>query len=230
MRFVFFALLAAATVSADDKHGGHKAPAAVLTLVSGNKQAMPSATFLPDPLVVKVTDASGAPLVFELVTFSNEGANGGLATKMGGELLPYIHLVTDENGLAAIYFAVGTKDGDKSTVTAKAVGSTIQFEESSEEVYGTVAAPSDIKATPGMGNGEIDLTWVNNATNATYILVFKSADHKTWIQVTKINDPTATSYTVKDLDPGVQYFFAVVAGYPDPVKPAKAEPAKDGTK
>lgn len=64
-------------------------------------------------------------------------------------------------------------------------------------------------------NGETDLTWVNHATNATFIIILKSVDGIYWTTVTTINDPRVSSYTVRGLDPSQAYFFAVVAGNPN---------------
>jgi YVTN family beta-propeller protein len=78
------------------------APAAVLSLVSGDQQSAPVGSVLPEPLTVRVTDAFGNPLAGEPVDW--------LVSSGGGSLAPGSS-VTDAAGFAAAAWTLGAAPG-----------------------------------------------------------------------------------------------------------------------
>jgi hypothetical protein len=72
-------------------------------------------------------------------------------------------------------------------------------------------APSNVYGTPGTNAGEVDVSWQNNATDATYVIVNQSPDGVNWTPIATL-PPTATFYAVTNLTPGQAYYFGVSAG------------------
>ena len=68
-----------------------------------------------------------------------------------------------------------------------------------------VGAPSNVIAT-AVSRSEIDLTWTDNSTSATAILVEKSTDNTTFTQIASLAG-TATSYASTGLTAGTQYYY-----------------------
>ncbi len=69
---------------------------------------------LPDPVVVEALDAGGSPLPGKEVTFTVIRSNGRLHAEplMASEGDSRLTVVTDENGLAAAYWTLGSDAGD----------------------------------------------------------------------------------------------------------------------
>jgi hypothetical protein len=194
--------------------GAILAPA--ISVVSGNSQTGPSATFYAQPLVVKVADSSGNPLVGAPVTFTMTGnSGGGLATALGGNVSSSFVVATDASGTAQAFCAGILADGSAGVINVTAGSSTGTFTESTVPIDTTVAAASNVTASPGIGNGETQVTWVNNASNATYFVILKSTDGVYWTTVTTINSSTATNYIATGLDPRQSFYFGVIAGNPN---------------
>jgi hypothetical protein len=76
--------------------------------------------------------------------------------------------------------------------------------------------PAEPKTTiicPGLKPGEIDLVWEEDASFVeSYIIQESNDDGASWFQVAKIDDPSATTYTVKGLDTNKKYRFRI-AGF-----------------
>jgi len=72
--------------------------------------------------------------------------------------------------------------------------------------------PSDVTATPGPTLGEIDVSWVNHATDATYILIHQSTDGINWTKIAVLTNTALTTYAVTNLTVGQNYYFGVAAG------------------
>lgn len=85
-----------------------------MALVSGDRQSAAIATPLPQPLVVQLWDAVGAPLRDYPVLFKVVEGNGSLASWQ-----PSQEVVTDSAGLAAVKWTLGTAAGQQ-RVTATA--------------------------------------------------------------------------------------------------------------
>ena len=185
-----------------------------LTIVSGNSQTGTSGQFLSSPLVVQVKDALGNNLVNAPVTFWVSVGGGSVSTTATGTPAPvsYFQTTTATNGLAQVYFEQPNVANFASTVKVSAGTSQASFTETTAVDSGPPAAPSNGTVTPGTTAGEIDLTWVNNADNATYIIIQQSTDNVTWTNTATITDPTTTFYAVTGLTQGQTYSFRIAAG------------------
>jgi fibronectin type 3 domain-containing protein len=71
------------------------------------------------------------------------------------------------------------------------------------------AAPTNLNGNVVSGS-EIDLSWTNNANNATAILVDRSSDGTHFTQIASISG-TATTYQDTSLSPGNTYYYEVQA-------------------
>lgn len=88
-------------------------PPAALEIFSGNGQPGTAGAALPNPLVVKVTDAGGKAVRNVTVTWA--------VTSGGGTVTPATSL-TDNNGLATTQWTLGTSVAAAQTVTATVAG------------------------------------------------------------------------------------------------------------
>lgn len=84
------------------------APPDTMAVESGNGQSAAIATPLPQPLVVRLWDAAGAPLRDYPVLFKVVEGNGSLASWK-----PSQEVVTDSAGLAAVKWTLGTTVGQQ---------------------------------------------------------------------------------------------------------------------
>jgi len=71
------------------------------------------------------------------------------------------------------------------------------------------AAPSNLTGTVVSGS-EIDISWTNNATNATGILIDRSSDGVSFTQIASVG-PTVSTYHDTTLSPGNTYYYEVQA-------------------
>lgn len=72
----------------------------------------------------------------------------------------------------------------------------------------TVPAPSALTATAG--NSEVQLSWVNNATNATNIVIERAGSDAIFAEIATLA-PTATTYTNSGLTAGSTYQYKIRA-------------------
>jgi alpha-tubulin suppressor-like RCC1 family protein len=184
-----------------------------ITVVSGNTQSGTPGAFLSNPLVVKVTNASGTPLANAPVTFTVSGGNGALAaTSTSTQPTATYVATTNSSGLAQAYFQPPLIANFTSTITATAAASQATFSESTPVDNNAPAAPANCAAGCGCYTGEILLTWVNKADNATYLTIQQSTDQTNWTTIATLSDPTMTSYEVTGLTVGQPYYFRISAG------------------
>jgi hypothetical protein len=95
-----------------------QAGVAQVRAVSGNRQQGVIGTTLPQPLVVQLLDATGAPAVGRSVAFQLRGNNGSLGS--AGRVAV---VTTDATGRASVSFTLGTRAGSATQVaTATAAG------------------------------------------------------------------------------------------------------------
>ena len=87
---------------------------ATLKILSGNRQTGPPNTLLPQPLVVKVMDATKFPVPGITVTFDDNGAGGSFSATSA---------VTDSKGQASTRYTTGPNSG-KVSVTVSSAGLT----------------------------------------------------------------------------------------------------------
>ena len=116
-----------------------------IVIVSGNHQTAPISTTLPEPLVVRLIDAAGAPVANRAVTFQVVKSEGTIAS--GDEQVQQRVVTTDDQGTAAATFTLGSRSGvGNNQISASAVGfaGTIVFAESA-----TVGPPAQINIVSG---------------------------------------------------------------------------------
>src|SRR5262249_16156838 len=71
-------------------------------------------------------------------------------------------------------------------------------------------APSNLTGMPLPGGTQIQLSWTNNATNATGVKILRSTDGATFTQVNTVARDVST-FTDTGLTPATLYFYRVVA-------------------
>jgi len=71
------------------------------------------------------------------------------------------------------------------------------------------AAPSNLTGTVVSGS-EIDISWTNNANNATSILIDRSTDGTNFSQIASVS-ATVSTYHDTSLSPGITYYYEVEA-------------------
>ena len=97
--------------------------AGAISLVSGNTQSGPVGTVLPQPLVVRLTNALGQPVIGAPVVFRVEENSGGLVS--GTATLGSLAVNTNSLGQASVFFRLGTRSGvGNNLVEASATGFT----------------------------------------------------------------------------------------------------------
>jgi hypothetical protein len=113
-RRAVLATLAVFTMAACDNTAGtdDPGPAAAFSVVSGDAQSAAVGTTLPQPLVVRVTDADGRPVPNHLVNF--------VVTAGGGSLFAGA-AQTDADGLAADRWTLGPLTADSQKVEVRGV-------------------------------------------------------------------------------------------------------------
>jgi alpha-tubulin suppressor-like RCC1 family protein len=112
-----FAIAVAATVAtlaACDDGTSPSGPPAAIVVASGNDQQATVGTALPQPVVVRVVDASDRPVVDALVTFVVTSGGGSVALGTAE---------TDEDGHARDFWTLGTSAAVAQTVEARIAGS-----------------------------------------------------------------------------------------------------------
>lgn len=85
------------------------AATARISIVSGNDQTAPIVTELPQPLVVRLTDAAGSPVANRPVAFRVVENNGTL--KIGATIERIVSVNTGGNGLASAIWTLGSHSG-----------------------------------------------------------------------------------------------------------------------
>ena len=114
-RFTLLSLLALVALSAcKDSTGSRAGPAARMDLVGGNAQTGTPGAELPQPVVVKVTDAKGRAVEGQVVNF--------VVTAGGGTVFAGTAL-TNDDGVAQERWTVGKVAGAPQTLEARAVDS-----------------------------------------------------------------------------------------------------------
>jgi hypothetical protein len=151
-----------------------------ITIVSGDQQIGGPGENVDQPLVIQVADSMGrralphAPVIFTV------GAAGGSVATQPDKRGPSAAITADDDGQAKVYFQCPKKNGVSCTIRAGASGVSATFTEKTSSGDGSFDQPSDWTETcPRLG--ELDLTWVNHASLAKYILVEESTDRgQTW--------------------------------------------------
>jgi hypothetical protein len=184
---------------------GHSLITPAIAATSGNNQTSPTSDYTPQPLVVTITDSSsGAVLANAPVTFSVTSGGGQIATYRGGPPSTSLSLTTNSSGAVQIYYLQPATAGVTSAIGVASGGQSITLGASSEIPPPAVVGLNDSRDNPG----ESDLSWTLPANGAiTSITIQQSTDGGlTWTTIATL-DPTATSYTVSNLDPSQSYSF-----------------------
>jgi hypothetical protein len=111
---VLFAGAVVALPACKDSTGSKVGPAARLEIIAGNAQSAPVLTELPQPVVVKVTDANGHVVNGQVVNF--------VVTAGGGHVFAGT-AITNNDGLAQERWTLGGVAGAPQTLEARAVDS-----------------------------------------------------------------------------------------------------------
>jgi adhesin/invasin len=121
-------------------------PAARLDIVSGDNQSAIVGTELSQPLVARVVDANGNPVVGQVVNFHVTKGNGSVFAGSG---------LTNANGIAQERWTLGTSTADSQVVEARAVdsntGAPLVFGEFTAIALPGPAASVAINAGDGQG-------------------------------------------------------------------------------
>jgi len=185
-----------------------------VTIISGNNQITSPGQYTDQGLTISITDSSnGYTLPNAPVTFTVSSGGGQISTSYGGSGSTSLSLTTDGSGLAQVYSQTGTTFGATSTITASTAGHSATFSETTSSGTGTNDAPSGLNVTPASPT-ELDLSWSNNSSNATSIVIQQSTDYGvTWTNIATLTDPTATTYAATGLTPGLFYRFRIGGSY-----------------
>jgi len=183
-----------------------------ITILSGNNQTGPAGTFLSHALTVKVTNANaaGKTLTNFPVTFSVAQGSGLVSASSVGATSASVQVTTDNNGLAQVYFKQPLVANFTSVVSSAIVSSSVNFTATTLVDNGPPAAPSNFSAT-STHVGEIDLTWTNNADNATAFLIQRSTDDSTWTTIATLTNLPVTAYSDSELTQGASYYYQIEA-------------------
>jgi alpha-tubulin suppressor-like RCC1 family protein len=160
-----------------------------LTVNSGSGQVGPAGMWLPQPLVVLVTNGSGAPKVNAPVTFSLGQISGGISTTSGGTPSSSLNVSTDSAGKATIYYQQGPLGDTPSSIIAQSGTGTIKtviFTESTADI-----------PTSGLKlwlNAEAGLT--RDVNSSISLWGDQSASGNSAVQAILSNEPTYVSAIV----------------------------------
>ncbi|MEM7309392.1 MAG: hypothetical protein AAF682_22105 [Planctomycetota bacterium] len=127
-------------------------PAGTLQMfpVSGNGQTAEIETELPQPIVVRVFDTTGAPFPNKLVTFDVTRSNGRLTASGIGDGSMLLQVFTDSAGDAQVFWTLGSDAGcgnNRVEVTSAGVSGTVGF------CASAMPAPA-AQINVGMGNNQ----------------------------------------------------------------------------
>lgn len=102
--------------------------------ISGNEQAGAVDDWLPAPIVIEVRRGNGQPFCNKVVTFEVDRSNGVLSTTPGGGSAGtgdrLVQVLTDQNGLAQVYWRLGTDAGcgnNRVRVTSRDINGFVAF-------------------------------------------------------------------------------------------------------
>jgi hypothetical protein len=115
-------------------------------------------------------------------------------------------VTTLTNATLTSYSVTGVASGQNPSFQIVAKNSTSSSVPASSDA--DLVLPSNVNAVHGATDGEVDVSWANNSTNAIHNLVEQSADGTNWSVIARLS-PTATSYAVTNLTIGQSYYFGV---------------------
>jgi hypothetical protein len=179
-----------------------------LSVVSGDGQSGTTNSFLPQPLVVSVMDASEVPLTNAPVTFMVSEGIGQLARATNGfPVTSSLATRTDTNGQAWVFFRMPTTWGDVNLITATLTSgeSTTQvvFGASSQEVadshqgalfYGGLGAHCETEDAVGLSDDEftIEFWFRSSGIDESVVPLIISDQNGAARYISMVNDGTNT--------------------------------------
>lgn len=139
----------------------------LLSIVSGDRQAANTNTFLPEPLVVRVRDQVGIGLSNAPVTFTIWPAGGLFSTSTNGApLLATNEVRTAPDGLVQVWLKLPPGSGGLQWITASAFDSNVFLEAFAKSVTNrptvTVEATDPVSAEPGSNIGVFTISHNGN--------------------------------------------------------------------
>jgi Bacterial Ig-like domain (group 1) len=146
-------VLVALSLACSGDGGTTPGVAAALNVVSGDHQTAPPNTELPQPLVVRVTDANGQPVEGQVVNFHVTGGGGSMFAGAGS---------TNADGIVQDRWTLGPADGPQ-TAEARAVDNTT----GAPLVFATFAATA--ASPPTLSRVDIVGAWSGTATVGTHV-------------------------------------------------------------
>jgi len=147
----------------DDFYNGRRP---LLSIVSGDRQAANTNTFLPEPLVVCARDQSGLSLSNAPVTFTISPTGGLFSTNtVGAPLLATNTVRADENGVAQVWLKLPPVGGLQ-LITASAFDTNVLLQAFAKSAANrptvTVEATDPVSAEPGSNIGVFTISHNGN--------------------------------------------------------------------
>src|SRR5438132_3947696 len=182
--------------------GGNSAPAAApglrvvkpLATADGSPTGLTGTVASSSEIDLAWTDTSGGAASF-IVTRSSDGTNYTQIAAPAAGTTSYA-----DGGLApgTYYYQVTGVLGSSSTSPTAVVSAAL-----------APAAPTNLTATVASSR-QINLSWTNNASNATGFNILQSSDGITFTQIATVG-PDKTSYSIYFLTPSTPYYYQLTA-------------------
>jgi alpha-tubulin suppressor-like RCC1 family protein len=161
-----------------------------ITILSGNNQQAASGALVADPVIVKVTDASGEILANAPVQFNANTSGAGLSAAVAGSLLPNLSLRSGADGTVAVYPAPAGEKGSPSAFQAAAFsGNQMQTIAFTAVVHADKVTP--MIASGGYRNGAVLKSDGTMWAWGMHLIGDTSATDRQPIQITIAADGTA---------------------------------------
>jgi len=156
-----------------DSTGSKAGPAAHLDVVGGNAQTAPVLTELPQPVVVKVTDAKGHAVKGQIVNF--------VVTAGGGHVFAGA-AITNDDGIAQERWTLGGVAGSPQTLEARAVDSSTgqalvfaTFNATATAGTPTQAGPYDASGAGAAGGDTVVVGVVGSVVEDSFAVIVRDA-------------------------------------------------------
>jgi alpha-tubulin suppressor-like RCC1 family protein len=169
-----------------------------IELISGDNQIGDPEYFLADPFVVRVTNATGQPLVNAPVSFAVTQSWGRLSsTNVGEQQYSSIIVRTDGSGRANAYYLLPAAAADTSVITATAGLGANSLSVNFTATTTTPPPPAAAEALTVLhvASGEDQLSWSIPSGNQRAVMVEARRPDGSWVTLATLTADT-TSYVV----------------------------------